>query len=406
MREAFENILAGYPTARNEDLAGHPIANLIRRELPENLATSLGLSADRYQVSGSSGIGGWAQVPWVNVMDRRITTSPTKGAYIVYLFRADGAGVYVSLNQGWTYYKETFGSATGRENARKVAAWWRSRLDVAAGLSETELDLASVVDNARGYEAAHIIGKYYPAADLPTDAELEADLRSMLDAYQQLVGALAVSGQNFEDFNRAIYVDSQLVDDSEITEDTDTEESTELDKIIAGDATVALSESARPTTARDITPTGNFKPRKTDFEKRQRTASRLGLIGEKAVLAYEKAALEQAGRPDLAKKVHHLSVKEGDGAGYDIRSYFEDGREKYVEVKTTSRDSTEPFMVSENEVLFSEQHAENYVLYRVFSFSRSTRQAEFYTLAGSLRSGAELSPTQYAGFPSPPTEAS
>ncbi|MDI5789132.1 DUF3578 domain-containing protein [Bacillus licheniformis] len=38
---------------------------------------------------------------------KNLTTSATRGYYIVYLFSADGSGVYVSLNQGWTYFKES-----------------------------------------------------------------------------------------------------------------------------------------------------------------------------------------------------------------------------------------------------------------------------------------------------------
>ena len=41
------------------------------------------------------------------------------------------------------------------------------------------------------------------------------------------------------------------------------------------------------------------------------------------------------GRPDLAEKVIHVSQIEGDGAGYDIKSFHEDGTVKYIEVKTT-----------------------------------------------------------------------
>jgi hypothetical protein len=43
--------------------------------------------------------------------------------------------------------------------------------------------------------------------------------------------------------------------------------------------------------------------------------------------------LTDANRADLSAKVRHVAVEEGDGAGYDVLSYEEDGRELYVEVK-------------------------------------------------------------------------
>ena len=48
---------------------------------------------------------------------------------------------------------------------------------------------------------------------------------------------------------------------------------------------------------------------------------KLGLAGELLVLEYERKNLIDAGRKDLAENVQHVSVEQGDGAGYDIRSF-------------------------------------------------------------------------------------
>src|SRR4051812_14439877 len=57
-----------------------------------------------------------------------------------------------------------------------------------------------------------------------------------------------------------------------------------------------------------------FRP---DQDARNR---KLGLAGETLVFEVERQRLVAAGRPDLADAVVHVSVVEGDGAGYDIRS--------------------------------------------------------------------------------------
>lgn len=41
----------------------------------------------------------------------------------------------------------------------------------------------------------------------------------------------------------------------------------------------------------------------------------------------EKKYLTSINREDLSQKVEHRSKNQGDGLGYDILSFFEDGRE-------------------------------------------------------------------------------
>lgn len=49
-----------------------------------------------YQVKFSVGQSNWALVPWISFFDKKITTKATKGYYIVYLFKSDMSGVYLS----------------------------------------------------------------------------------------------------------------------------------------------------------------------------------------------------------------------------------------------------------------------------------------------------------------------
>jgi hypothetical protein len=71
----------------------------------------------------------------------------------------------------------------------------------------------------------------------------------------------------------------------------------------------------------------------------------LGLAGEEAVLQTERTALIAGGRPGLTKLISHVSKIEGDGAGYDIKSFTLEGEDKFIEVKTT-RGDMEPSFVS------------------------------------------------------------
>lgn len=102
--------------------------------------------------------------------------------------------------------------------------------------------------------------------------------------------------------------------------------------------------------------------------------------------------------PDLAEEVRHVSVLDGDGLGYDVRSFDHHGDERYIEVKTTRYARHLPFLVSRNEVDLSEEEPNRFVLYRLFKFG-TPRGGGHYELAGSLRSQAQLDPTIFRGLP-------
>src|SRR3546814_19318853 len=74
------------------------------------------------------------------------------------------------------------------------------------------------------------------------------------------------------------------------------------------------------------------------------------LAGEECVLHHERRHLSAAGRDDLADNVRWTSVQDGDGFGFDIRSFEADGREKLIEVKTNNGWERKPFHTSRNEL--------------------------------------------------------
>src|SRR5215467_3707374 len=51
-------------------------------------------------VTASGGRGRRTRVPFIALLDKRETTNPQRGIYCIYLFREDGSGVYLALNQG------------------------------------------------------------------------------------------------------------------------------------------------------------------------------------------------------------------------------------------------------------------------------------------------------------------
>ncbi len=116
--------------------------------------------------------------------------------------------------------------------------------------------------------------------------------------------------------------------------------------------------------------------RKFDPALRDARNRRLGKEGEERIFFAEQTVLRASGREDLARKVRWVSAEDGDGAGYDIRSFDAAGRERLIEVKTTTGHKQTPFLLSENERAFSEERPDAFRLVRLFDFAREPRAFE------------------------------
>ena len=132
------------------------------------------------------------------------------------------------------------------------------------------------------------------------------------------------------------------------------------------------------------------KPRHTDFAEREARNRSLGKQGELFVLAVEKKRLADIGRDDLLKDIEWTSSVKGDGAGYDIRSFYgKTDDELFIEVKTTNAGKYQPFLITVNEVEFSRQRPINYSLYRVFDFSE---KPGIFSLDGQITDHVNILP--------------
>lgn len=402
MKSAFEKILNGYEKASKEPLKEHHLAVHLRGETVHRIIEEAKIDLDHYTIRASAGQGGWAQIPWIAVFDMDISINASKGYDIVYLFAADMSGVYLSLNQGWTTFREQYGTKRGFENIEKVSRYWRNELSSALNDFDTfEIDLKTKHRHlARGYELGHICGKFYPVEYLPDTATMVNDLRNLLGVFRELKGKLA--GSSFEDFNVEIVTDYELalVSRSDAEGETPKErskqkrESKNASKLVESSESVELEEHDPPSSVGWARTASSKTPRKIDYETKSKTQAKIGLAGEKAVLEHERNKLRKAGKKKLADQIRHESLT-NDSAGYDIRSFFADGREHFIEVKSTARSESEPFYISSNEFEFSKRNPEQFSIYRVHSMDPDSGKWKFYRYTGAISDHFQLTPMNY-----------
>jgi len=131
---------------------------------------------------------------------------------------------------------------------------------------------------------------------------------------------------------------------------------------------------------------------KRDYLEREARNRSLGHAGELVVMEFEARRLFSEGAKRLIDRIEHTSRLKGDGLGYDVLSYDADGRERFIEVKTTSYDAETPFFVSSNEAGFSEEAVDQFHLYRLFDFRKNPRM---FALNGPISASCLLDPVSY-----------
>lgn len=132
--------------------------------------------------------------------------------------------------------------------------------------------------------------------------------------------------------------------------------------------------------------------RGVNYLERETHNAALGAAGESFALGIEHRRLWEAGKRHLAERIEHVSRTRGDGLGYDIHSFDEDGRDRLIEVKTTGFGAMTPFFASNREVVVSEERSSEFKLYRLFKFRDTPK---LYILPGSLRESCVLDATQF-----------
>lgn len=341
LRELLEKILNTYLQEKNKPLKDNSLAECLRSGLKDVVSDDL--ISGSLITKGSPGQGSWAIVPWIGLFDTTMSVSAAKGFDIVYLFSPDMKYVYLSLNQGWTFFKETYGK-NAENNISKVSKYWQNTLaNRTDRMTVAPIDLTSSLlkknDMVSGYELSNILSIRYDKDKLPSNAQLLTGLKDMLFCLNE--------------------IKSELINEKDIGQS------------IAYILSLNLSSL---------------------FLKKNSIQQIAQKIPE---ITLHETHLDEY--PDLAKKVEHVSQTRGDGLGYDILSFDAYGNPIYIEIKTTTQGKVAPFYISDNELTFASQHSNNYFLYRIYNFNDlvDTNDIEFFKLTGHEMKNVELKPISY-----------
>ena len=188
MKDIIEKILNEYIAAKKQTFAGHAMGTFFRNQIPNAIYQTGIVDSKTHLITGSVGQGNWATVPWVCIFDRKITTSATKGVYIVYLLAKDGKTLYLTFNQGCTEIRQSNSKSNTIRIMRQKAAEIVSKIDSRGFASDDRIDLGlGLTELAELYQKGTIFYKAYRQGNVPSNEELKDDLRRMMDIYKEYV---------------------------------------------------------------------------------------------------------------------------------------------------------------------------------------------------------------------------
>ncbi len=192
LKAGFERVLAEYQNARAHGTTDHEMARFVAEDLEEAVRRIVDDDA-RYKVKGSAGQGNVAKGPWIAVFDRTVTENATSGYYVVFLFREDLTGVYLSLNQGYTDLRKQY-KASVEEVLQIQARDMAARVDkYPPQFLPGPIQLSKSGGLTRGYELGSALAVFYARGAIPVEDVLQADLRTMLDLYQRVIASKALA---------------------------------------------------------------------------------------------------------------------------------------------------------------------------------------------------------------------
>ncbi|BCC00431.1 hypothetical protein BCJMU51_2495 [Bacillus cereus] len=179
--------------AKGERFAGHPLSSFVRSEITKEIAKLTFIDKNQYVLIGSVGMGNWANVPWIAVLNKNITTSTQRGYYIMYMFSEDMQRLYLTLAAGVT------------ETSKEELKGFKSKIRKVITMSEKvkKDDDIFLGTSAKARSFANLTAAYisYSVQEMPGEEELVEDLQEMIQYYEQYISRFNLNSPETQDSN-------------------------------------------------------------------------------------------------------------------------------------------------------------------------------------------------------------
>ncbi|MBM7655242.1 MrcB family domain-containing protein [Neobacillus cucumis] len=178
-RSSLLKVMEEYLDAKREGFGGHPLGAFVRNDIPLEFYRLDFIDSAEYVVTGSVGQGNWAAVPWIAIMNRKITVSTQRGYYIVYLFSEDMKTVYLTLAQGVT--------ETSKDEMQRIKEEIRESIPASSKVRKDDDFSLGISSKARQYAQSTAAYIAYHFDNIPNESTLVTDLQEMVRIYEDYI---------------------------------------------------------------------------------------------------------------------------------------------------------------------------------------------------------------------------
>ncbi|MFD0589734.1 MrcB family domain-containing protein [Paenibacillus sp. GCM10027627] len=182
LKQSITQIMNSYVNAKTQVFTNHSLGALLRQTLPTNIKR-LSFIDEKYKVQGSIGQGNWANIPWLAILDKRITETTQYGEYVVYLFAEDMNSVYLTLAQGVTLPLRDRGRKEGYQYLEQKVREMRELLPLEYMQKDDNIHLTSS-GLGRDYQVSTVAYIRYERDNIPEENQLISDLENMVSNYK------------------------------------------------------------------------------------------------------------------------------------------------------------------------------------------------------------------------------
>jgi hypothetical protein len=354
MKESIEELAGIWHTYLNkvhEDKSERAY-ELIYNVLPAELGTITPKDSNLL-VGSSGGTGRITAGPWFATFDKRVTTKPTEGLYVVFLFSVDMSRLVLQLGLATTQFTNFHGSgqkgldfinsASGAVRKSLTGLLSSNRFNrIKSRLSYKPSDLKTSKSNKLqiAYEQASVLNISYEIKNLNNKTLVE-DYIDILSLYTKAIDVDVIPS-----------IDTLLCQ----TIDSSNAPGTNISSLKVTEFEPRIKKTQL-----------NSNPSRINFRTKlgvKANTKAIGDIGEQVVLKFEKEKLINAGRADLADRVVHEEA-ENNYPGWDITSFNIDGSPIQIEVKATTSTSINSPILTANEWSAAIIKGDSYYIYLV-----------------------------------------
>ena len=230
LQENLQTLVDQYASFFTKDFR-YSFKDVLTDAIPGSIEGLSVMPPNQYKVIGFAGSDDWEEIPWIEIVDKRISRFANNGVGIKYLLNKDDRKLYLALCVG---YKSIENDIIKNENPDTDEALHRAVADklkpIVAEIRET-VNPGSFDDDEKNIDLKdprYIDGiaffrEYY--GEVPADNVLETDLAEMLEIYNTYYDRCVLK----EDPNAAVSEDSEETENETEIVETETEDISEKD---------------------------------------------------------------------------------------------------------------------------------------------------------------------------------